>query len=88
LSQGGGIARADELAKATDGPSFRYSIQFGSNHRSTTRVSLQNYGGKSLGGNLWVNKTVERVVKRNRIGLLADETSSVLEAKVADIVPK
>jgi hypothetical protein len=51
-------------------------------------VSLQNYGGKSLGGNLWVNKTVERVVKRNRIGLLADETSSVLEAKVADIVPK
>jgi hypothetical protein len=88
LSQGGGIARADELAETADGPSFRYSIQLGSNHRSTARVSLQNYGRKSLGRNLWVNKTVERMVKRNRIGLLADETGSVFEAEVADIVAK
>jgi len=88
LSQSGGIARADELAEAAHGPSLGNTIQFGSNHRSTAGVSLQNYGRKSLGRNLWVNKTVERMVKRNRIGLLADETGSVFEAKVADIVAK
>jgi hypothetical protein len=33
-----------------------------------------------------VNKTVERVVKGYRIGLLANETGAIFQAEVANIV--
>jgi hypothetical protein len=35
-----------------------------------------------------VNKAVECVVKQKWVGLLSHEASSILQAKVADIVPK
>jgi len=35
-----------------------------------------------------MDEAIERMMKRDGIGLLADETGSVFEAEVADIVAK
>jgi hypothetical protein len=51
-------------------------------------VGFENYRRESLGGNLWMNQAVERVMKRDRIGLLANKAGPVFEAEVADIVAK
>jgi hypothetical protein len=51
-------------------------------------VGFENYRRESLGGNLWMDQAVERVMKRDRVGLLANEAGPVFEAEVADIVAK
>jgi hypothetical protein len=49
-------------------------------------VGFENNRGEGFGGDLRVNKAVEGVVKRFGIGLLADETGTIFQAEVANIV--
>jgi hypothetical protein len=49
-------------------------------------VGFEHNRGKGFGRDLGVNKKVESMVKRNRIGLLADEAGAVLQTEVTNIV--
>jgi hypothetical protein len=51
-------------------------------------MGLENNRGAGFGRDLRVNKAVEGMVKGYRIGLLADETGTIFQTEVANIVSK
>jgi hypothetical protein len=51
-------------------------------------MGLENNRGEGFGRDLRVNKAVEGMVKGYRIGLLADETGTIFQTEVANIVSK
>ena len=86
LCQSSGIPCPNQLAELADRPRLGNSVQFGSQNWSTTSVGFENNRGKSLRGNLGVHEAVDGVVKRYRVGLLADESGAVLQTEVVNIV--
>jgi hypothetical protein len=51
-------------------------------------MGFENNRGEGFRGDLRVNKAVECVVKRHRIGLLANESGTIFQTEVANIVSK